>query len=113
MVVVKFVVEIMLIVLCVVEFVVEVGLLCGVLNVVIGGGVEVGELLGCYFDVDMVSFIGLIVMGWWFLYYVVDSNLKEVVLELGGKNFCIVLDDVEDLDVVVVYVVNGVFWNMG
>ncbi|KGJ02265.1 aldehyde dehydrogenase family protein, partial [Paracoccus versutus] len=36
-----------------------------------------------------------------------------VVLELGGKNPCIVLDDAEDLDAVAAHVVNGAFWNMG
>src|SRR5690606_12855768 len=35
------------------------------------------------------------------------------VLELGGKNPCIVLDDAEDLDAVAAHVVNGAFWNMG
>jgi 4-(gamma-glutamylamino)butanal dehydrogenase len=35
------------------------------------------------------------------------------VLELGGKNPCIVLDDAADLDAVAAHVVNGAFWNMG
>lgn len=35
------------------------------------------------------------------------------MLELGGKNPCIVLDDAEDLDSVAAHVVNGAFWNMG
>ena len=91
----------------------EAGLPRGVLNVVTGGGAEVGEPLGRHPDVDMVSFTGSTVTGRRFLHYSADSNLKEVVLELGGKNPCIVLDDAEDLDAVAAHVVNGAFWNMG
>lgn len=90
----------------------EAGLPRGVLNVVTGGG-AVGEAVGRHPDVDMVSFTGSTVTGRRFLHYSADSNLKEVVLELGGKNPCIVLDDAEDLDAVAAHVVNGAFWNMG
>ena len=61
----------------------------------------------------MVSFTGSTVTGRRFLSYSSESNLKEVVLEMGGKNPCIVMDDAEDLDVVATHVVNGAFWNMG
>lgn len=91
----------------------EAGLPRGVLNVVTGGGAEVGEPLGRHPDVDMVSFTGSTATGRRFLHYSADSNLKEVVLEMGGKNPCIVLDDAEDLDAVAAHVVNGAFWNMG
>ena len=91
----------------------EAGVPRGVFNVVPGSGAEVGEPLGCHPDVDMVSFTGSTVTGRRFLHYSADSNLKEVVLELGGKNPCIVLDDAEDLDAVAAHVVNGAFWNMG
>lgn len=91
----------------------EAGLPRGVLNIVTGGGAEVGEPLGRHPDVDMVSFTGSTVTGRRFLHYSADSNLKEIVLELGGKNPCIVLDDAEDLDAVAAHVVNGAFWNMG
>lgn len=101
LVVVKFVEEISLLVLCFVEFVFEVGLFVGVFNIFSGGGVEVGEFIGCYMDIDMVFFIGFIVIGKCFFIYVVESNVKEVVLEMGGKNFVIVMDDVENFDCVV------------
>ena len=91
----------------------EAGLPRGVLNVVTGSGSDVGEPLGRHPDVDMVSFTGSTVTGRRFLHYSADSNLKEIVLELGGKNPCIVLDDAEDLDAVAAHVVNGAFWNMG
>ncbi|MCR9139309.1 MAG: aldehyde dehydrogenase [Alphaproteobacteria bacterium] len=91
----------------------EAGVPRGVLNVVPGGGAEVGEPLGRHVDVDMVSFTGSTETGRRFLHYAADSNLKEIVLEMGGKNPCIVLDDAENLDRVAAHVVNGAFWNMG
>ncbi len=91
----------------------EAGVPAGVLSVVTGSGANVGEPLGRHPDVDMVSFTGSTVTGRRFLHYSADSNLKEVVLEMGGKNPCIVMDDAEDLDVVAAHVVNGAFWNMG
>lgn len=91
----------------------EAGVPAGVLNVVPGSGSAVGEPLGRHPDVDMVSFTGSTVTGRRFLHYSADSNLKEVVLEMGGKNPCVVMDDAEDLDAVAAHVVNGAFWNMG
>ncbi|SIS90102.1 aldehyde dehydrogenase [Paracoccus saliphilus] len=91
----------------------DAGVPAGVLNVVTGSGAEVGEPLGKHPDVDMVSFTGSTATGRRFLHYSADSNLKEVVLEMGGKNPCIVMDDAENLDTVAEHVVNGAFWNMG
>jgi gamma-glutamyl-gamma-aminobutyraldehyde dehydrogenase len=85
----------------------------GVFNVVPGTGPDVGEPLGRHPDVDMVSFTGSTETGRRFLHYSADSNLKEIILEMGGKNPCIVLDDAENLDRVAAHVVNGAFWNMG
>jgi gamma-glutamyl-gamma-aminobutyraldehyde dehydrogenase len=48
-----------------------------------------------------------------FLGYSAESNAKEVVLEMGGKNPAVVMDDAENLDRVAQHVVNGAFWNMG
>lgn len=91
----------------------EAGVPRGVFNVVTGEGAAVGEPLGRHPDVDAVSFTGSTVTGRRFLHYAADSNLKEVTLELGGKNPAIVLDDAENLDAVAAHVVNGAFWNMG
>ncbi|GMG84405.1 aldehyde dehydrogenase [Paralimibaculum aggregatum] len=91
----------------------EAGIPRGVFNVVTGTGPEAGEPLGRHMDVDMVSFTGSTETGRRFLAYAAASNLKEVVLEMGGKNPCIVLEDAEALDVVAAHVVNGAFWNMG
>lgn len=94
------------------ELAMEAGIPDGVLNVVTGGA-EVGEALGRHMDVDMVSFTGSTETGRRFLLYASESNLKEIVLEMGGKNPCIVLEDAENLDRVASHVVNGAFWNMG
>ncbi len=99
--------------LMVAELAAEAGLPAGILNVVTGTGPEVGEPLGRHPDVDMISFTGSTETGRRFLHYAADSNLKEVVLEMGGKNPCIVLDDAENLDRVAAHVVQGAFWNMG
>ena len=61
----------------------------------------------------MVSFTGSTETGRRFLRYAADSNLKKVVLECGGKNPAIVMDDAENLDLVADHLVNGAFWNMG
>ncbi len=95
------------------ELAFDAGVPRGVLNVVPGLGPDVGEPLGRHADVDMISFTGSTETGRRFLYYAADSNLKEVVLEMGGKNPCIVLEDAENLDRVAAHIVSGAFWNMG
>ncbi len=95
------------------ELAMEAGVPPGVLNVLPGSGPEVGEPLGRHMDVDMVSFTGSTETGRRFLTYAGESNLKEVTLEMGGKNPAVVLDDAENLDRVAAHVVNGAFWNMG
>ncbi len=91
----------------------EAGIPAGVFNVVTGDGPSVGEPLGRHPDIDMVSFTGSTETGRRFLHYAADSNLKQVVLEMGGKNPCIVMDDAVHLDRVADQVCNGAFWNMG
>lgn len=91
----------------------EAGLPRGVLQVLPGDGPSVGEPLGRHMDVDMVSFTGSTETGRRFLGYTAESNLKKVVLECGGKNPAVVMDDAENLDHVAEHVVNGAFWNAG
>ncbi len=95
------------------ELAMEAGLPRGVLQVLPGDGPRVGEPLGRHPDVDMVSFTGSTETGKRFLRYAADSNLKKIVLECGGKNPAIVLDDAEELDLVAEQIVNAAFWNMG
>jgi gamma-glutamyl-gamma-aminobutyraldehyde dehydrogenase len=95
------------------ELAMEAGVPSGVLQVLPGDGPSVGQPLGMHMEVDMVSFTGSTETGRRFLRYAADSNLKEVVLECGGKNPAVVLDDAENLDLVAQHVVNAAFWNMG
>ena len=92
---------------------VEAGLPRGVFQVLVGDGPTTGQALGCHEDVDMVSFTGSTQTGKLFLSYAAQSNLKKVVLECGGKNPAIVLDDAEDLESVAQHIVTGAFWNLG
>ncbi|MEO8407570.1 MAG: aldehyde dehydrogenase family protein, partial [Oxalobacteraceae bacterium] len=65
----------------------------GALTLVTGLGVAVGEPLGRHPDVDMVSFTGSTEVGRMFLKYSAESNLKEIVLECGGKSPQVVFED--------------------
>lgn len=95
------------------ELAMEAGIPAGVFNVVTGSGPEVGEPIGRHMDIDAVSFTGSTETGRRFLRYAAESNLKEVTLEMGGKNPAVVLEDAENLDRVAAHIVNGAFWNMG
>ncbi|ESX09714.1 aldehyde dehydrogenase [Mesorhizobium sp. LSJC265A00] len=95
------------------ELALDAGVPPGVFNVVTGDGPDVGEPIGRHPGIDAISFTGSTDTGRRFLKYSSESNLKEVVLELGGKNPCIVMDDATDLDAVAAHIANGAFWNMG
>lgn len=97
----------------VVELAHQAGIPPGVFNIVPGGGREAGEAIGRHMDIAMVSFTGSTDTGRLFLKYAAESNLKRVVLELGGKNPAVVMNDCEDLDEVAQFVTAGAFWNMG
>ena len=112
-VIVKPALETSLTALRVAELAMEAGIPAGVFNVLPGGGAEVGEPIGRHMDIDAVSFTGSTATGRRFLGYAADSNMKEVTLEMGGKNPAVVLDDAENLDRVAAHIVNGAFWNMG
>jgi acyl-CoA reductase-like NAD-dependent aldehyde dehydrogenase len=88
-----------------VELLVEAGLPAGVVNVVHGGGGEVGEALVRHPDVRVISLTGSRETGVAVLKAAADG-LKHVHLELGGKNAIIVLDDA-DLDLAV----EGIVWS--
>ncbi|WP_246707538.1 aldehyde dehydrogenase [Mesorhizobium sp. NZP2077] len=95
------------------ELALDAGVPAGVFNVVTGDGPDVGEPIGRHPGIDAISFTGSTETGRRFLKYSSESNLKEVVLELGGKNPCIVMEDASDLDAVAAHIANGAFWNMG
>ena len=95
------------------DLAVEAGIPEGVLNVVPGLGESAGAAIGLHPGINAVSFTGSTEIGRRFLEYSAKSNLKRVVLECGGKNPCVVLEDAENLDSVAAHVTNAVFWNMG
>lgn len=78
------------------ELAASAGLPSGVLNLVPGHGRVAGRALGRHPDVDALTFTGSNEVGREFLRYSADSNLKKVVLELGGKAPQIVLADNAD-----------------
>jgi alpha-ketoglutaric semialdehyde dehydrogenase len=88
-----------------VELLAEAGLPKGVLNVVHGGGGEVGDRLVRHPDVRVISLTGSRETGVAVLRAAAES-LKHVHLELGGKNAIIVMDDA-DLDLAV----DGIVWS--
>ncbi len=91
----------------------EAGIPDGVLNVVTGPGDTVGEAIGRHPDIDCVAFTGSTEVGRRFLAYAADSNLKRVLLELGGKSPQLVFADAADMTDVAANVAIAIFWNMG
>lgn len=77
----------------------ECGLPPGVLNVVTGPGETVGAALAAHAGVDKIGFTGSTAVGKQISRSAAES-VKQVTLELGGKNPVVVLDDA-DLDVTV------------
>ncbi|MEO0283994.1 MAG: aldehyde dehydrogenase family protein [candidate division WOR-3 bacterium] len=70
----------------------EAGAPPGVINLVFGGGSEVGEILLSHPDIRGVAFTGSSEVGSR-IAEVAGKNLKKVSLELGGKNAQIVMPD--------------------
>jgi len=95
------------------ELATEAGIPDGVLNVLPGEGPAVGEPLGRHPDIQVVSFTGSTEVGRKFLEYSAQSNLKRVVLECGGKNPAVVLQDADRLDHAARQIVYSALWNMG
>jgi aldehyde dehydrogenase (NAD+) len=69
----------------------------GVVNVVTPSGVDAAKLLTTDPRIDMVSFTGSTVVGRQVMSAAGDT-LKRILLELGGKSACIILDDTEVTD---------------
>jgi gamma-glutamyl-gamma-aminobutyraldehyde dehydrogenase len=91
----------------------EAGIPEGVLTLVTGEGESAGEPLGRHPDVDMVSFTGSTEVGRLFLKYSAESNLKEIVLECGGKSPQVVFEDALIDDDAIDNILAAAFWNMG
>lgn len=94
-----------------VEILMEAGVPEGVVNIVHGGGGEVGMGIVGHPDVDLVSFTGSTVVGKK-ISEVASATLKRVSLELGGKNAQLVMDDA-NLDLALEGVLWGAFGTTG
>ena len=72
----------------------EAGFPPGVVNIVVGAGAAAGEALVASKDVDMVSFTGSTNVGR-AIGAAAGGDMKRLLMELGGKGACIVLDDAD------------------
>jgi len=91
--------------LCAVEFVKileRAGVPKGVVNLIMGSGPQIGDVVMQSSKVRAISFTGNIDTG---KYILSHAGLKRVGLEMGGKNPLIVMDDA-DLDLAV----DGILW---
>ncbi len=93
------------------EILVAAGLPNGVVNILVGRGSVIGDVMVTHADVDMLSFTGSTGVG---KQAVAKSaqTLKKVSMELGGKNPQIVFADC-DWDAAVDAAVYGIYFNAG
>ena len=87
----------------------EAGLPPEMLSIVSGDPKEIGERLITHPKVDLVTFTGGVAIGKWIAE---RAGYKRLVLELGGNDPLIVMDDA-DLDEAVALAVNGSYKNSG
>src|SRR5829696_1364505 len=88
-----------------VEVLEEAGIPAGVVNLVLGGGSDVGNAIIEHPDVPLISFTGSTETGTEVAIRGARLN-KRVALEMGGKNAVIVMDDA-DLDLAT----DGILWS--
>jgi aldehyde dehydrogenase (NAD+) len=87
-----------------IQIMMEAGIPEGVVNLVHGGGSEVGNAIVTHPDVEMILFTGSSDIGKQ-ISRDASATLKRVSLELGGKNAQIVMDDAD-----LVLALDGVLW---
>ncbi|KAK4224185.1 putative aldehyde dehydrogenase [Podospora fimiseda] len=75
------------------ELVIEAGFPPGVFNILSGHGVPSGQVLSRHMDVRTLSFTGSSRTGKLIQEEAARTNLKKVILELGGKSPAIIFDD--------------------
>ncbi|UXR69498.1 betaine-aldehyde dehydrogenase [Staphylococcus sp. IVB6246] len=93
------------------ELMEEVGFPKGVINLVLGAGSEIGDIMSTHPEVDLVSFTGGIKTGKRIMKQAAN-NVTKVALELGGKNPNVVFDDA-DFDLAVDQALNGAYFHAG
>lgn len=89
----------------------EAGFPDGVVNVVTGGGDEIGGALVRHRDVTLTALTGSVETGMKVM-ELASSNLSRVALELGGKNPQVVFEDA-DTEKAAKGVLNGIYTNAG
>lgn len=94
-----------------VDILVEAGLPKGVLNLVMGPGRVVGEVLTTSAEVDAVTFTGSVAVGRGVI-AAASAHQIRVQCEMGGKNPLVVLGDA-DLDAAADAAINGAFFSTG
>lgn len=94
------------------ELAYEAGIPRSALMVVTGLGETVGKAIGLHNDIDVVSFTGSTEVGRLFLEYSAKSNLKEIILECGGKSPQVIFEDAH-LEGITEHLLAAAFWNMG
>jgi acyl-CoA reductase-like NAD-dependent aldehyde dehydrogenase len=97
------------------EILIAAGLPAGAVNILVGTGPAVGEVLVTHADVDMLSFTGSTAVGKQAVAKAART-LKKVSMELGGKNPQIVFADCRDdqlWDAAVDATVYGICFNAG
>ena len=83
----------------------------GLVNMVLGSGGSVGELIINSPDVDAITFTGSLETGRR-IAAAAAGNLTKLQMEMGSKNPLVVVDDA-DLDTAVACAINGSFFSMG
>lgn len=73
----------------------ECGFPPGVINVLSGHGTPSGATLASHMDIRMVNFTGSTMTGRKIQVMAANSNLKKVILELGGKSPCVIFEDAD------------------
>ncbi|KAG5665477.1 hypothetical protein KAF25_009602 [Fusarium avenaceum] len=84
----------------------------GVFNVISGHGSPSGAALSSHMDVRAISFTGSSRTGRAIQEAAAKSNLKKVILELGGKSPVIIFEDA-DIDQAVKDTMHSIQWNSG
>ncbi len=83
----------------------ECGLLSGVLQTVTGQGSEIGDYIVSHKDIDFINFTGSTEIG---RRITEQSKMVSSILELGGKDAAIVLEDA-DLELTANQIISGAF----
>ncbi|MFI3226895.1 MAG: aldehyde dehydrogenase family protein, partial [Clostridia bacterium] len=89
----------------------ECGIPAGAVNIIVGPGSTIGNLLSSSPDVDMVTFTGSTEVGKGIMRNA-SETIKKVGLELGGKSPNVVFADC-DFEAAIEWAMVGVFFNQG